>query len=289
MARGSRVTAVSVPSVSGLCNRPVRAVRFWRACYPGFSIVELLMIIGTCAVLLALAIPSLVRARQRASDVTDLARIRQLSALVIAYSNDAKDLPPQIFPPVFVNKQLNIPPLQVRYRGVELTGSWFTNCVMFHLAFDVLPSPAAVRAAGAPAKMFKAHTDVGTTAMFSEFQLSNVFYGDPEFWTRDRQRGPTQWRAQPLSSVAFPSAKGFLWQTKVYTIPGHPEGLYGCCPANIPTAVAWADMSATPQVIADLMWGVPNAWTYGSVGAIAPDAKGPPIDGTEFGILGRDR
>ncbi|MBL8886649.1 MAG: type II secretion system protein [Phycisphaerales bacterium] len=279
----------NVLNLGGGVNSQIHTSRRSKNRLQAFTIIELMVVLGTVAILIALAIPRLVKTRQQARDLTDLTKIRQLGLLVTAYANDSKDLPPQIFAPIFVNGPLGIPPLQIKYRGASLTGSWFTNATVFHLAFDVLPSPAQVRATGSPTRMFKAHTDIGTTAMYSDFKISDVYYADPEYWSRDHQKGPEQWRTQTLTSVAFPSAKGFMWQTKLYTIPGYPDGIYGCCTAGVQTAVLWADMSANPQVVADLTWGVPNAWTYGSAGPVSPDAKGPPIDGTELGVFGRDR
>lgn len=254
-----------------------------------FTLVEVLVVLGVIAVLIALAVPGLVRTRQAARDLSDLSKIRQLGALVTLYAGDYRDVPPVIFPPVFVSRQLNIPELKIGYRGDTLSGSWFSNAGMFHLAFDPVAPTTLVRATGAPKRMYKAHLTSGTTALVSDFKLADVFYADPEFWTRDRQIGPVQWGAQTLSSVAFPSAKGMLWQTIVYTIPGHPEGVQGCCSTGVQTAILWADQSASPQNMAELLPGVPNSWGYGATGPVLNDAKGPPVYQTEFGVLGRDR
>lgn len=254
-----------------------------------FTLIEVLVVLGVIAVLIALAVPGLVRTRQSARDLSDLIKVRQLGSLLAAYAGDFKDFPPVIFPPVFVNRQLNIPELQIDYRGETLSGSWFSNAGMFHLAFDPVVPTTLVRATGAPKRMFKAHLHSGTTALISDFKLADVFYADPDFWTRDRQIGPTQWHPQTLSSVAFPSAKGMLWQTIVYTIPGHPEGVHGCCSSGVQTAILWADQSASLENMAKLLPGVTHSWGYGSTGPIPADAKGPPVYQTEFGVLGRDR
>jgi prepilin-type N-terminal cleavage/methylation domain-containing protein len=55
---------------------------------PAFSLVELLIVIGIVAALLAILLPSLTRAREMARRVVCLSNVRQLTIAWLAYAND---------------------------------------------------------------------------------------------------------------------------------------------------------------------------------------------------------
>ncbi len=72
-----------------ISNRSVQARR-------GFTLVELLVVIGVIAVLVAMLLPTLNKARAAALRVSCSARIRDLSQMVILYANDNRGRYPDL-------------------------------------------------------------------------------------------------------------------------------------------------------------------------------------------------
>src|SRR3954463_14343135 len=54
----------------------------------GFTLVELLVVIGVIALLMALLLPVLSRARESANQVKCLSNVRQIAAALVSYAND---------------------------------------------------------------------------------------------------------------------------------------------------------------------------------------------------------
>ena len=65
---------------------------------PAFTLVELLVVIGIIAVLLAILLPALSKARERSQRTACLSNLRQLAAATIMYANQYKDRLPNANP-----------------------------------------------------------------------------------------------------------------------------------------------------------------------------------------------
>ncbi|MFO0859837.1 MAG: type II secretion system protein [Phycisphaerales bacterium] len=254
-----------------------------------FTVVECLVCIGIVAIVLSLVLARLQQVRSRAHEVSDLSRIRQLGLAVVAYSSDFKEMPPVLFSPVYVNPEFQAPWQSVQVGDRLVNGAWFMNGAKFHLLLRPVPTLHEIRALGAKPDGATLTVDGTRTSLVADFYLTDAFYADPEYWTRDKQIGPAQWRPQRLSSVAFPSNKAMLWQPRVYTKPGYEEGFPSCCADQVRSAVEWADGSATNEVVGRLKRGVPNGWHHGNAGGVSPSDEAMPLLGTEFGVLGQDR
>src|SRR3954466_6333492 len=63
-----------------------------------FTLVELLVVIGIIAIMLAILLPTLARAREAANRVACLSNLRQLAAAVIAYAGENKSHLPEACP-----------------------------------------------------------------------------------------------------------------------------------------------------------------------------------------------
>lgn len=64
----------------------------------GFSLVELLVVMGVIAILLAILLPSLAKAREAARQTMDLSNLRQLAGVCLLYAQDNKGSLPCALP-----------------------------------------------------------------------------------------------------------------------------------------------------------------------------------------------
>src|SRR5580765_4081716 len=65
----------------------------------GFTLVELLVVIGIIAVLIAILLPALSRAREQAKNVQCSARLRNIGQAVLMYANENRGKVPQTYAP----------------------------------------------------------------------------------------------------------------------------------------------------------------------------------------------
>ncbi len=274
-----RFSQTSKTSPSSIASRDSLVAR-------GFSLVELLAVLGISLVVISLLMPAASRGRSAARQVTALSRCRDLAVLVTFYAGDYRDAPPVLFKPAYTwgrdQRQ------EIVLDGHTIRGHWFNNAQFFHLALNPPPPAEAIRDPANPRRTsFEVH-GVNTSA-FSDFSIAECFYADPAFYQRATQVGPQQWAAQRLTSVQFPSQKGFLKQQTVYDRPGVVAGYPACCYAGVRSAVVWADLAATIEAQGELRIGAPNFWHHGLPGALPFWAHGAPIDSTIDGVRGTDR
>jgi prepilin-type N-terminal cleavage/methylation domain-containing protein/prepilin-type processing-associated H-X9-DG protein len=71
----------------------------------GFTLVELLVVIGIIAVLISLLLPALGKARAQAQKVQCLSNLRQLGATVISYTNEFNGYLPAMYTPNYFGEQ----------------------------------------------------------------------------------------------------------------------------------------------------------------------------------------
>ncbi len=195
-------------------------------------------------------------------------------------------MPPVLFEPVYGN--ISGESQRVRaLDGTILPGFWFNNADYPHARFDPLPAREALRDPRAPG--LRDDSMVGPMRYFSDYKLTDSLFAEPRYWDRNTQRGPEQWTPQRLSSITFPSSKGFAKQILVYDVPGFADGYPGCCVEGVLAPVLWADLSSSDLVHADLREAVPNFWHHGHAGLMNLWSRGVPIDSTKKGVLGLDR
>src|SRR5258708_4443118 len=103
----------------------------------GFTIVELLVVVGIIAVLIGLLIPVLGIARQRAHTTTCLANLRQIGMAISSYANDNRNkiVPADVMPPD-------------PYKATMRMGNWATILV----SGGYLAAPDASASTGDPSR-----------------------------------------------------------------------------------------------------------------------------------------
>jgi prepilin-type N-terminal cleavage/methylation domain-containing protein len=187
----------------------------------GFTLVELLVVIGIIAVLIAVLLPVLSKARAQANRTKCLAHLRELGAAMLMYANAHKDRLPNTNPP--------LTPLD--YDA--------TNAVLVALNRDYLKSPATFRCPSdddpEPRAIETADYTLPNSARIS-YEFYSIFW-EPEY-------GPklTQIRSAPLA-----------WDLNgASPPPGDPPQNHGPKGGNVDYGDGHADWQEAPK------WDVPN-------------------------------
>lgn len=261
-----------MPQVHGLVNLPKRK-------QTGFSLAELMVVIGIVVILAGFMIPGLGKSRQAARDLGVLSNIRQVGMLVSVYMDEHRAAP-AAFPPVRVPEGSEFHEKLTQYGRIR--GSWFTSGKLFQYLLDERLPNSVLATPGQP--------DIDSESyILGNYSISDTFYARPEYWNRRTQRGATQWAALRLDHVRYPSAKGFMLQDFTYTMPNFPSGMMTCCAEDVPSALLWSDLSASQEIQGLMSLGVPNFYDERNTVPISYWADGAPIRSTADGVNGRDR
>jgi len=258
-----------------------------QACNPrrGFSLVELLLVIGVTLVLVSFAMPVFSRTRGRSLAAVNMSNIRQMGIGVWAYAESNKDLPP-IFGPVVW------PPTRRWDLGFGPIGDgrWFEQGWLYAFAITAELDNTAVANAAGRAEPFPVVEYRGTRASKSDYLLTHTLYASPAFFDRATRTGPTQFGGQHLASIAYPSSKGILSQGQMFHIPD-AVGATACCVFDLPSPVVFADHSVSEHVLKRMPWGIYNPYASAPLplGVDPHDRQGVPIIETPHGVAGRDR
>ena len=110
-------------------HAPPRADRPGRA---GFTLVELLVVVGIIAVLIAVLLPALQAARAQAKAVACLSNVRQIATAAIMYANDNRVyvtyIPPMAGNPARDRKDLLFPYLRQGKNNADNLGNQVWHC-----------------------------------------------------------------------------------------------------------------------------------------------------------------
>jgi prepilin-type N-terminal cleavage/methylation domain-containing protein/prepilin-type processing-associated H-X9-DG protein len=122
-------------------NNPACRLRStWRF---GFTLVELLVVIGIIAVLVGLLLPAVGRAREQSRRTACLSNLRQLGFAMITYANDHRDRLPNSNPP---NTVLDY--IATDYILVTLNERYVKSPAVFHCPSDDEPAPSKIESGG---------------------------------------------------------------------------------------------------------------------------------------------
>lgn len=215
----------------------------------GFSLIELVVVLGVVMILVGLALPSLQRSWWTGRTTSNLVVMRQNAILVQQYTEEHKG--------VF--------PLSGHERPVEAAFYWYRPLVAAgHLSATREADPAGFRRYGR-----------------SNVVMSECMVHPAERFVRGNTQPEELRRATPVrsSDVLFPSAKGLLRSIRV--VEERIETYWCCVPGAPPGPVAFADGSASIEYWLNLL---PNQRYEPDENGI-----GSPVSQTWEGVKGRDR
>lgn len=248
-----------------------------------FTLIEVLVVFGILMVLIGLAMPLLTASRSRAAAARSLSNIRQLVMGLGLYANENKDLPPVYRDPKKTG------PWIFEFGSIDMH-SWFDHAELYSFALTAFLEDSSVATApGNPARPLKRYPHAGSLGSFSDYALTNTLYADAGFFRWETRDGPAQFRAQRLSDIAHPSAKGLIYATWMHHFPQYGP-VPACCVVDLPSPIAFADMSASEHVMRRMPVGVFNPYTTTVVATVDPKTlNGIAVADTTDGIRGRDR
>src|SRR4051812_40651478 len=108
----------------------------------GFTLVELLIVIGIIAVLIALLLPAMNKAREQSRRTACLANLRTLGQAMVLYANSSHDRLPNSNPLHTVNDYAG-----TNYVLVALANNFVRSPAAFHCPSDADDAPQAIQTA----------------------------------------------------------------------------------------------------------------------------------------------
>jgi prepilin-type N-terminal cleavage/methylation domain-containing protein len=164
---------------------------------PGFTLIEMLVVISIIAIVLSLSFAGLARAKTISKQIRLDTLAAQHTAAMIAYSSEHRDSWPCLMPPASPGVDLVI---MERVMHIE----YFDQ----HWAWPAMMTPGTLGGTiGHP--MYTTCNRVRTRG--NDFFYSPTFLTSPEYWTWGRRIvGSSQWRGTRADEVRFPSAKAII-------------------------------------------------------------------------------
>lgn len=205
----------------------------------GLTVIELLVSIGTVAILLSLLLPPLAGARSSARQIASSSNLRQISSTIAMYAKDSDDL----YPAIIEGRMYQIGnSMSIGYPYWQINTVW-PGVIYDYLPFDETPevfiSPGSRR-----------------NAYPSSYVYSTSFVGSPLLWRPGSAALPEYEHGQRTSDVAFSSSKALLWDNELSYLPREPERIGGDLAEGAP--IAMADGSVQVLIPASANTPVPN-------------------------------
>lgn len=255
-----------------------------------FSLIELLVVVAILAILIALALPALGKARITARQTLALSNVRQVGTTFTMYTDAFRVYPyvalgkaaaPDVNMPV--NPNIFIVPWYPKGAFIGTTNVFDVAHLWPGVISSIAPwednyrlwiSPG--RSPEIPKLEDGVHTDIDR---FVSLQYSNSFIGSADLWSSRAvgQDGTRLVRASAPADVLFPSAKALLWDSDLAYLPKEPprrENHY-----DAPAAIVFADTHADLRNPLDAAPGFANALN---------DADTTRLHNTPDGVRGRD-
>lgn len=251
----------------------------------GFTVVEILMVVGVILILVSLLLPSLARARSVSLASVNASNMRQMAIGLRLYADSNRDGPPTFSAPAWPPSQ----PWNLGF-GPMGNGGWFDHSWLYSYAITAEVGDTSVANAAGKPTPFPVVEYNGELASMSDYMLTHTLYAAPAFFSVETRQGVSQFGMQRLSSILFPSDKGILKQGIMYHFKDHGP-VQACCVFDLPSPVAFGDLSVSEHVVKRMPKGVFNPYsTVLLPPGIDPDTvPGSAIMDTLNGIAGRDR
>lgn len=252
----------------------------------GFSIIELLFVVGVISLLVALALPMLGRARTRGQAAKSLSNVRQLALGLSMYAEANRDRPPTYGSPRWPDG-----PRWSFDFGEAGYGNWFDHRYLFTIAISgFLESHEVAIGPGARDGEERVKTHAGQRVVYGDYSVTNTLYADPRFFRWETQTGLAQFGAQPLSSIAHPASKGLVYASALHHYPQYGV-VPSCCLFDIPAPIAFGDLSASEHIMRRMPSGMVNLYARTLLGVNQDPTSTPgiPVADTFGGVEGRDR
>lgn len=175
---------------------------------PAFTLLEILVVIAVIAVVIALAVPSMMGARQSAKFAVSLSLQQQLHVALTLYAGENTDALPYFGTPGDPKgpRLLNGFPIRSPY-FTTLTREWVTLLVPGQLTngapFEPDPTHEYQRRIGWPDSIVR-----------SRFKVTATAFAAPAYFASDQTlQDPALLRGTLWHEVAFPSSKGITFDT----------------------------------------------------------------------------
>lgn len=236
---------------------------------PGFSLIEMIVVVGILGVLISLSMPMLKMFRENARDAADVANLRTHTLTVSMYAADWKDSHPAPLKPNLEEQTITHPIVG----EADLWYFWTKSLWHWPLIDTYCPLTR-----GSP---FNGPRKEET--YFTQYWFSSSLMARPSFWNLRTRTGPEQWGATKTSEIRTPSQKAVFLDFHVFEIE-QPLGRTAITGNGV--RMGFADGSAAQVRLADCTKPVITGEGFYHPGS----QIGPGIIGlhTKDGVNGRD-
>lgn len=185
-----------------LCLRRVSTIRSPRVSTPrAFTLVELLLVLATIGLLVALFMGHLGEVRRTALRVRTLASLGSCAQIFHAYSNDWRDSWP-----AFAVPGPNPTTIPLAGDDTIVVQFYFLSSIMWQYAL----ADGYFGGNYFDPTMFPAETVAYFGGGGNPFMYPCTYLTDPGYWRSETRAGASQWRATFRYEVVFPSNKSLL-------------------------------------------------------------------------------
>ena len=165
----------------------------------GFTLIEILTVIGVVAVVTAISLAMLSVARGHATRVATAAKVQQCGAAILAASEQNGQRFPVVQP--LPGSQM----VEMRTSDATHTFQYFTQVTMWNVAVEVI---GGGKVEGAT-RLDKPVQAVWLRAP-SDFYFGQSFMAGPEYWRAGAKQSRSMWRAVGVGEVLVPSKKALI-------------------------------------------------------------------------------